>query len=394
VLIARRGRQFVAQLQHDPLRRLLPHAGNSHQPLYFAAPYCREHIQRIHPTQNFHSQPWTYIAHPDQLLEQILFIPRQKPIEREHVLANVRVNPQPDFRARAGKLRKRGNWDNNVVPDAAHIEDYLVGMLLCQSSAKQRNHAVVMIMYMARRRFFVDRVRNGRAEITGENAHHLTRVLRVEAGQKYEITDNERVWLASVETARKNVVEFSVLEEIPRGPDLRTVTLYLALIKFERFEWAVEKATELGVTRIVPMEANRSDHGLYEGARKRVERWRRIARESSEQSRRLRAPEIDDPRRFAQIVDDGSTHRIWLDEQPGAPLLSVSVEPLPDDSVALLIGPEGGWIPAEREQLAGAGWRSASLGPLILRAETAVCAALAVIGQLALIDHAATIVRE
>src|ERR1700733_8503728 len=148
---------------------------------------------------------------------------------------------------------------------------------------------------MARRRFFVDRVRNGQAEITGESAHHLTRVLRVEAGQKFEISDNKRAWLASVETARKDLVRFSVVEEIAAGPELPQVTLYLALIKFERFEWAVEKGTELGVTRIVPVEAARTERGLFEGARKRVERWQRIAREASEKSRRLRAPALSAP---------------------------------------------------------------------------------------------------
>jgi 16S rRNA (uracil1498-N3)-methyltransferase len=236
---------------------------------------------------------------------------------------------------------------------------------------------------MARRRFFVDKVRNGHAEITGDNAHHLTRVLRVEAGQKYEISDNRRVWLAAVGTARKNLVEFSVIEEIAAGPEPPPLSLYLSLIRFERFEWAVEKATELGVTRIVPVEAARSERGLYDGAQKRIDRWRRIARESSEQSRRLRTPEIAEPIRFAHTLGDSSTQRIWLDEQPGAPLLVRAVSLNAGDSVALITGPEGGWMDAERGQLAAAGWTGASLGPFILRTETAVCAALAVISQLA-----------
>ncbi len=233
---------------------------------------------------------------------------------------------------------------------------------------------------MARRRFFVDRVRNGQAEITGENAHHLTRVLRVEAGQTFEITDNERAWLATVETARRDLVRFTVGEEIPAGPELPDVTLYLALIKFDRLEWAVEKATELGVGRIVPVEASRSEQGLFAGARKRVDRWRRIAREASEQSRRLRVPEIADPERLP--VRDVSTHRVWLDEQPGATPLITAFSLRPRDSVALLIGPEGGWVEAERSQFTDAGWQAASLGPSILRAETAVCAALAVLSQM------------
>ena len=235
---------------------------------------------------------------------------------------------------------------------------------------------------MARRRFFVDQVRKGQAEITGENAHHLTRVLRVEVGQKFEITDNQRAWLASVETARKDLVRFDVIEEIPAGPELPSVTLYLALIKFERFEWAVEKATELGVTRIVPVETNRSEHGLFTGAQKRAERWKRIARESSEQSRRLRVPEIGDPVRLPEALRDISTYRCWLDEQPGAKPLLNAFALHTGDSAALLIGPEGGWIDAERRQFSDAGWIAASLGPSILRAETAVCAALAVFAQM------------
>lgn len=234
---------------------------------------------------------------------------------------------------------------------------------------------------MARRRFFVDQIREGRAFIEGENAHHLTRVLRVEVGQQFEVTNNEQVWLAEIEVARKNSVEFVLLEELPHGPELPPVTLYLALIKFERFEWAVEKATELGVARIVPVEASRSDRGLFEGAKKRVERWRRITQEASEQSRRLRAPVVDDPARFATALADVSGCRAWLDERPGArPLLDVcaanTLAP-----IALLIGPEGGWTPQERTQMEDAGWSAASLGPAILRAETAVCAALAVAVQ-------------
>jgi 16S rRNA (uracil1498-N3)-methyltransferase len=238
---------------------------------------------------------------------------------------------------------------------------------------------------MARRRFFVDQVRKGQAEITGENAHHLTRVLRVEVGQKFEITDNERAWLASVETARKDLVRFHIIEELPAGPELPAITLYLALIKFERFEWAVEKATELGVTRIVPVEANRSEHGLFAGAQKRLERWKRIAREASEQSRRLRVPDVLEPMRLPAALKDESTHRCWLDEQPGAKPLLETFQFRPGDSAALLIGPEGGWIDTERLEFGAEHWTGASLGPSVLRAETAVCAALGVLSQMCLV---------
>lgn len=224
----------------------------------------------------------------------------------------------------------------------------------------------------------MDQVRNGHAEIAGESAHHLTRVLRVERGQTFEITDNNRVWLATVETAHKSLVRFEVTEELAAGEEPAPLTLYLALIKFDHFEWAVEKATELGVTRIVPVSAARSERGLFEGAQKRVERWRRIAHEASEQSRRLRVPEIATPMKMAEALRDDSALRFWCDEQPGAPPLASLVKPGP---AALLIGPEGGWTDPEREQFTAAGWQGVSLGPLVLRAETAVCAALAVVVQ-------------
>ena len=235
---------------------------------------------------------------------------------------------------------------------------------------------------MARRRFFVDQVRRGQAEITGENAHHLTRVLRVEAGQTFEISDSERVWLASVETARKDLVRFQVSEEIAPGPELPDVTLFLALIKFDRFEVAVEKATELGVRRIVPVEAARSERGLFEGSRGRSGRWIKIAREASEQSRRVRAPEVAGAIKFAEVLKDEAAHRIFFDERPGAPVLIRAFQPAEGAAISLLVGPEGGWTDSEREARGKAGWTGASLGPTVLRAETAVCAALAVILEL------------
>jgi 16S rRNA (uracil1498-N3)-methyltransferase len=234
-----------------------------------------------------------------------------------------------------------------------------------------------------RRRFFVDEVRNGKAEIEGEEARHLTRVLRVEVGQRYEISDNRSVYLAEIETARKENVVFRTLEKLPAPPPTARIELYAALIKFDRFEWIVEKGTELGVTKIVPVEATRSDRGLEKAAAKRVERWRRIALEASQQSRRAHLPEIAEPVALAQALTRGGSYRYVLDENPGAaPLFqALPVARSAQDTIAILAGPEGGWTEAERSSFTDAGWTPVSMGPLILRAETAVIAALAVISQ-------------
>ena len=232
---------------------------------------------------------------------------------------------------------------------------------------------------MARRRFFVDEVRHGAAEVAGEDAHHLTRVLRVEAGQKYEISDNRRVFLAEVQEARKSRVVFRLLEPVESPGAPVAVTLAAALVKFDRFEWVVEKATELGVEAIVPVEAERSEKGLLEAGRKRVERWRRIARESSQQSRRARLPEIADPARLSAFRAPEGSLRYLFDEEAALPFAdAVPAARSVEDHVCVLVGPEGGWTEGERERLARE-WMPVSLGPQVLRAETAAIAAVAMV---------------
>jgi 16S rRNA (uracil1498-N3)-methyltransferase len=237
---------------------------------------------------------------------------------------------------------------------------------------------------MSRRRFFVDPPRAGLSELRGDDARHLTRVLRVEPGQKFEISDNRSVYLAEIAEARGDRVVFRILEPIDSPPVPVRVTLCAALVKFDRFEWTVEKATELGVERILPVETARSEKGLFEASRKRSERWQRIARESAQQSRRARLPEILPAVRFPAALDTEAANRYFLDESTAPPLLSLlpasrTGGPSGADTVAVFIGPEGGWTDPERAQASAAGWTAASLGPTILRAETAAVAALSVI---------------
>ena len=212
----------------------------------------------------------------------------------------------------------------------------------------------------------------------GEDARHLTRVLRVEPGQRFEISDNHQAWLAEITEARGERVLLRTVESIASTPAPVRVTLCAALIKFDRFEWMVEKATELGVERILPFEASRTEKGLLDASRKRTRRWERIARESSQQSRRTRLPEILPAVRYAAALELEAGHRFFLDEAEAPPILREIPEER-QDSVALVTGPEGGWTDAERELARTSGWAPVSLGAQVLRAETAVCAALAVV---------------
>jgi 16S rRNA (uracil1498-N3)-methyltransferase len=233
---------------------------------------------------------------------------------------------------------------------------------------------------MARRRFFVDAIRDGAAELRGEEARHLTRVLRAEPGQRYEITDSQSAWLAEIAEARGDRVIFRLIEPAPSPEVPVRVTLSAALIKFNRLEWMIEKVTELGVERIRPFDAARSDKGLAGAAGKRGARWQRIAKESSQQSRRLRAPEIVPAVSFEGALAEPADYRYFLDESGTAPLVRVlPASRTQSASVGLLTGPEGGWTEHERELAVASGWQPVSLGPQILRAETAAIAAVAIL---------------
>ncbi len=238
---------------------------------------------------------------------------------------------------------------------------------------------------MARRRFFVEQVRNGWAELRGPSAEHLRSVLRAEPGQRYEISDNQNAYLAEIAECGPACVRFRVVERLEDAPlPVRTILL-AALVKFDRFEWMLEKATELGVESVIPVRTERSEKGLERAAEKRLERWRRIVLESSQQARRLRRPEVYGPRSLAEALPWQGSFRYLLDEAPGLPpLLAVLPEPdrrAPADTVALLVGPEGGWTEPERVASRRAGWQGVSLGPLVLRAETATIAALAILAN-------------
>lgn len=259
-----------------------------------------------------------------------------------------------------------------------------------------------------RRRFFVERFEGRRASLGGEAAHHLGRVLRAAAGQRYELSDGRAVWLAEITRVGRDAVEFALLEPVEaRAPAVRPALL-LAVVKFDRFEWALEKATELGAARIVPLAAARSERALLAAAPRRARRWRKILLEAAQQARRLAPPELAPLATPAEAFAASTAPvRVVFSERSDAPPMAhlfprvganfssppagvaspargepklVPPQSQPGPEAALAIGPEGGWTDDELAAARTAGFAEASLGRLILRTETAVAAALAVIG--------------
>jgi len=229
---------------------------------------------------------------------------------------------------------------------------------------------------MTRRRWIADEVSGNRAALSGEHAEHLVRVLRAQVGQEFDIASGATVRSGRIVSVHKDRVEFELGEEIPAA-SATNIVLVLSVFKFDRMEWAIEKCTELGIARIVPLLARRTDAHLATAAAKRVERWRKIVLHAAEQSRRTAPPEIGPPLKLKQALGLTADTRIVLAETELETSLRDAI-PASSRELLLAIGPEGGWTEEEMQEFQAAGWTSASLGRTILRAETAAIAATAV----------------
>ena len=240
---------------------------------------------------------------------------------------------------------------------------------------------------MTRRRWIAEFWDEATATLNGAQADHMARVLRAQPGMEADVVAGGHVFHAQVAAVTANGVRFNLIAELEADPAL-PITLLLAVYKFDHMEWAIEKATELGVAAIAPVIARRTEKHLAQAAGKRAERWRRIAHEAAQQSRRSDLPILFDPAPLAQSVRAASeATRIVLAEQERTTTLrrvlkeSLSAAGAETPTIELAIGPEGGWAPEEEALFDANGWRAASLGPRILRAETAAIAALAVVAS-------------
>ncbi len=234
---------------------------------------------------------------------------------------------------------------------------------------------------MTRRRFIADEVSGDRAALIGEHADHLVRALRARVGQDFDIATGDTVRRGRIAVVSDGRVEFDLAEEVSRA-SLAEITIVLAVFKFDRMEWAIEKCTELGVSRIVPVIARRTDSHLAAASVKRAERWQRIARQAAEQSRRDAPPQIAALIEVAEALNFPASLRIVLAESVEETLLrDLLKQKNAADGIVMAVGPEGGWAESELQSFQKSGWIPASLGKTILRAETAAMAATALVAS-------------
>jgi 16S rRNA (uracil1498-N3)-methyltransferase len=237
---------------------------------------------------------------------------------------------------------------------------------------------------MTRRRWIADTWDEATATLEGNQAAHLIRVLRAQPGMEFDVVAGGRVFHAVIAGFTGDAVRFNLLAEVAADPAL-PVTLLLSVFKFDRMEWAIEKITELGAARIVPVIARRSEKHLAQSAATRAERWRRVAVEASKQARRSDVLQVDDPLPLKTAIraHDQEVRLVLAEQERSTTLRHALTEALAgggDDApvIRIAVGPEGGWTGEEEALFDAETWKAVSLGPRILRAETAAITAMAV----------------
>ncbi len=245
-----------------------------------------------------------------------------------------------------------------------------------------------------------------RVTLDAEESHHLRAVLRLSAGDAVAVFDGAGreykclIVGASNETGEKSSkrarevhqIELRVMEEIaaPHAESPLRLTLAVALLKNEKFDLVVQKATELGASKIVPIETLRADVKLAANSLTRISRWQRVALEAAKQSGRAFVPHVSEAVTFAKLIEEQKSDEcLMFTEQAGGNLFDAvarwreaSNEFSNEKAMTAIVGSEGGWVDAEIEQARGAGWSLVTLGGRTLRAETAAITVAALLQHL------------
>ncbi|MGE0131442.1 MAG: 16S rRNA (uracil(1498)-N(3))-methyltransferase [Blastocatellales bacterium] len=234
---------------------------------------------------------------------------------------------------------------------------------------------------MQRHRFYAPpaQISNSSVTLEAEESHHLTRVLRLNEGARVFVFDGEgSEYECEVARVAKREVELRALRRLDGAVEspLR-LTLAQALIKGDKFDWVVQKATELGVTRIVPLVTEHSGVRRAEDrAEQRIQRWRRISLEALKQSGRRRLVEISEPEPFEDFCESAGSGCLIFSERDGRTLREVSAEMPNASQIGLCVASEGGWSERELQRAEANNFTAVHLGSRILRTETAAIAAV------------------
>ena len=234
-------------------------------------------------------------------------------------------------------------------------------------------------------RFFVtkEKIGDGFATISGNDAYHIGRSLRMAVGDEIYVSDGEgKEYLARLAKIRDDECIAEIISEGDSAEPKMTITLYMAYPKGDKLETVIQKAVELGATRIVPFESSRCiKRPKADKVAKQGERLSKIAEEAAKQCGRSIVPEVSLPLSYSAMLKDAAHAELKLicyEKESDLSIKSLLSEKKPE-SIAIIIGCEGGFSPEEIEDAISAGCHSVTLGKRILRCETAPSAVLSMI---------------
>ncbi|NOR24610.1 MAG: 16S rRNA (uracil(1498)-N(3))-methyltransferase [Desulforhopalus sp.] len=241
------------------------------------------------------------------------------------------------------------------------------------------------------RRFFFDpSSRNGdKAFLSEEESRHISKVLRLKTGDEIELLDGLGTLYHAVITTVGRQVEAQIEGVVVKEADVgKSVLVWQGILKGEKMDTVVQKCTELGVTEMMPFQSSRCQGKLSRiQARKKHQRWQRIGQAACKQCLRLQSIKIDTPVTYTESLskksDDNTILRLLFWEEEKTTHLHDIPNIAKACSLALMLGPEGGFTREEVEQARLSGWRTVSLGDRILRAETATLSAVSIVQYLA-----------
>ncbi len=236
-------------------------------------------------------------------------------------------------------------------------------------------------------RFFLEGMRGepGARVDLAPLSHQLRSVLRLDAGSVITLLDGSgAAYPTRIESLEKGQATGTVLRSEPAlGEPSVELTLYQCVPKGDRFAWILQKGTELGVSRFVPVISSRTVVRPAERLLPKYERWRAVVREAAEQSRRGRLPVVEEPLHWAEALERVRGLGLLAWEEADGIRSNWQAEAADSDAVSLLVGPEGGITKEEAEAAQARGWLPVSLGPRVLRSETAAIAAAALVMHIA-----------
>jgi 16S rRNA (uracil1498-N3)-methyltransferase len=249
------------------------------------------------------------------------------------------------------------------------------------------------------RRFYAspDQFQGNEAHLSVEESKHLRSVLRLREGDEVSVFDGEgKEFNCRIKKTGKSEAVLEIISEsaAPSPESKLNLTLAVALMKGDKFDLVIQKATELGVTKIVPLQTRRADIKIKDAkikdakikneieGNKKLERWQRIALEAVKQCGRAKIPEITAPAEFAKFIGETKSTKIFFSERCGENLAGLISKKTGSDEITAIVGPEGGWEDSEIALARENGARIITLGGRILRAETAAITVAALLQNL------------